>query len=71
MDQPRHDPRLISAQHLLSAGLGSVGGDLGRIVGAWPRIVGDRLARCSTPSGLRGGTLRVRCSSASWAQSLA
>lgn len=69
-DHP-HPQRLRSAQDLLGAGLATIGGDLGRIVGAWPRIVGARLARVSTPSSLKGGTLRVRCASASWAQSLA
>lgn len=61
---------MTPAADLLAGGLGSIGGQLGTIVGSWPRIVGPQLAAVSTPAGLRDGTLRVRCSSASWAQSL-
>lgn len=69
----RHDDRhdqLVPAQGLIADGLGAIGGDLGRIVAAWPQVVGDRLARVSTPSRLTDQTLSVRCASASWAQSL-
>lgn len=61
---------MTPAADLLAEGLGSIGGQLGVIVASWPRVVGARLAAVSTPAGLRDGTLRVRCSSASWAQSL-
>lgn len=67
---PRPRNRLTPAADLLPGGLGSIGGDLGRVVGAWPAIVGDKLARVTTPSRLREGVLHVRCASASWAQAL-
>ncbi len=63
--------RLTSAEQLAAAGLDGLGGSLGPIVLAWPSLVGERLARVSMPTSLRGGTLRVRCSSASWAQAIA
>jgi hypothetical protein len=65
----RHD-KLTPAARLLSGGLGRIAGDLGRVVGSWPAIVGPQLARVSTPSALRDGTLRIRCASASWAQTI-
>lgn len=61
---------MTPAADVLVEGLASIGGQLGAIVAAWPRIVGPQLAAVSTPAGLRDGTLRVRCASASWAQSL-
>ena len=70
MDQSDRNDRLTPAADLLSSGLGAIGGDIGRIVAAWPAIVGERLAAVTTPAGLRQGTLRVRCASASWAQAL-
>lgn len=65
----RHD-KLTPAADFMSGGLGALAGDLGRIVGAWPSIVGGELARVSTPSALRDGTLRIRCASSSWAQTI-
>jgi hypothetical protein len=61
---------LTPSASLLSGALGRLAGDLGRVVGAWPAVVGAQLARVSTPSGLRDGTLRIRCASASWAQTI-
>jgi hypothetical protein len=70
MDERRRRNRLTPAAALLGDGLATVGGDLGRVVGVWPAVVGDRLARVTTPARLRDGTLQVRCASASWAQTL-
>jgi predicted nucleic acid-binding Zn ribbon protein len=70
MDEPDTQHRLTSAAELVQQGLGTLGGDLGRIVAAWPLLVGERLARVSTPASLRDGRLRVRCASASWAQAI-
>jgi hypothetical protein len=70
MEDRRRHSRLTPAASLLGDGLASVGGDLGRVVGIWPAVVGERLARVTTPARLRDGTLQVRCASASWAQTL-
>lgn len=47
-----------------------MGDGFGRIVSAFARAAGPEIARIATPVSLKDGVLRVRCSSASWAQSL-
>jgi len=37
---------------------------------AWPKVVGDLIAKETYPSSLRGGILTITCSSSVWAQEL-
>jgi predicted nucleic acid-binding Zn ribbon protein len=39
---------------------------LGRLGGRWVEVVGERLARETSPAGLNSGVLMVRASSAAW-----
>ena len=41
-----------------------------RIRMAWPKVVGDSIAKETYPSSLRGGVLTITCSSSVWAQEL-
>jgi len=37
---------------------------------AWPKVVGDLIAKETYPSSLKGGVLTITCSSSVWAQEL-
>jgi hypothetical protein len=54
----------------LREGLGQIGNGFGSIVATFHDVVGPELARVATPSSLKRGTLTIRCSSASWAQTI-
>lgn len=54
----------------LRSGLGRIGDGFGSIVATFHETVGPELARVATPTSLRRGTLTIRCSSASWAQTI-
>ena len=43
---------------------------VGRLVNEWHRVVGERLARESAPTGLEGGTLTVAVASSAWGTQL-
>jgi predicted nucleic acid-binding Zn ribbon protein len=43
---------------------------LAEVQRAWPAVVGDAVAAEATPTGDRGGVLRITCRSAVWAQEL-
>ena len=68
----QHPPHLNFADGAtaLAARLNGMGNGFGRIVTVFHEIVGPQLSRVATPSALRSGTLTIRCSSASWAQSI-
>lgn len=55
---------------LLQRQLERVGGPFARISAAFARAAGPDLARVAVAASLKGTTLRVRCASASWAQSV-
>lgn len=61
---------MTDAATLLGRGFDEVGGGFGRIVTTFRQVVGPDLARVATPTALKRGTLTVRCSSASWAQTI-
>lgn len=54
----------------LRASLGEMGAGFGRLVATFHDAVGPDLARVATPTSLKRGTLTIRCSSASWAQTI-
>ncbi len=43
---------------------------LAAVQGAWPRAVGEAIAREATPVSERNGVVTVACRSATWAQEL-
>lgn len=70
MADPRRDLHLTDAAAVLARTLGGVGAGFGAIVAGWSSAVGTELAAVTTPVSLRGRELRIRCSSAAWAQSV-
>lgn len=68
----RYRDRLLmtDSTEALRRGLSGIGDGFGNVVAAFHQVVGPELARVATPSSLKRGTLTVRCSSASWAQTL-
>jgi hypothetical protein len=54
----------------LRSGLGQLGRGFGSVVATFAEVVGPELARVATPTSLKRGTLTIRCSSASWAQTI-
>lgn len=50
--------------------LGGMGHGFGDVVASFHEAVGPELARVATPTSLRRGTLTIRCSSSSWAQTI-
>ncbi|MCW2926382.1 MAG: hypothetical protein JWM86_350 [Thermoleophilia bacterium] len=61
---------MTDSTEALRRGLAGIGDGFGSVVTAFHAAVGPELARVATPSSLKRGTLTVRCSSASWAQTL-
>ncbi len=52
----------------LMASLGAPRQDLhGKLVAAWPEVVGMKAANATRPSRVIGGTLTVQCAEAAWA----
>ncbi|MBC7461497.1 MAG: DUF721 domain-containing protein [Thermoleophilia bacterium] len=52
------------------AQLRGMGSGFGLVLEAFGRIAGPALARVALPVALRGGTLTIRCASASWVQAI-
>jgi hypothetical protein len=50
--------------------MGGLGKGFGSVVATFTEVVGPELARVATPTSLKRGTLTIRCSSASWAQTI-
>lgn len=71
-DQPRpaSAASFIDMSDMARGRLERMGGDLGRVIGAYAKAAGPQLAQVTTPVSLKRGVLRVQCASASWAQSL-
>lgn len=65
----RHQ-QLTDGADALRGGLGRIGGGFGSIVASFHAVVGPDLAKVATPTSLRRGTLTIRCSSSSWAQTI-
>ncbi|MCW2925490.1 MAG: hypothetical protein JWM98_2894 [Thermoleophilia bacterium] len=70
MARPRSNNRMTDAASLLGRGFDDIGDGFGRIVTVFRDVAGPDLARVATPTSLKRGTLTVRCSSASWAQTV-
>jgi len=62
--------RFIDGSRALKSGLGQIGAGFGSVVATFHEVVGPDLARVATPTSLKRGTLTIRCSSASWAQTI-
>lgn len=61
---------VVDGADALRAQLGAMGDGFGSIVATFHEVVGPQLAKVATPTSLRRGTLTIRCSSASWAQTI-
>ncbi len=61
---------MTDASTLLGRGFGQIGDGFGHVVTTFSAVVGPELSRVATPTSLKRGTLNVRCSSASWAQTI-
>jgi hypothetical protein len=62
--------RFVDGAQALRRGLGDIGAGFGSVVATFHEVVGPELARVATPTSLKRGTLTIRCSSASWAQTI-
>jgi hypothetical protein len=62
--------RFVDGAEALRSSLGEIGAGFGSVVATFHDAVGPELARVATPTSLKRGTLTIRCSSASWAQTI-
>jgi hypothetical protein len=60
----------VDPTELGRAQLRSMGHGFGLVLEAFRRAAGPELARVALPVSLRGGTLTLRCASASWVQAI-
>ncbi len=67
---PRGPQSMADGAEALRVGLGQLGRGFGSVVATFHEVVGPELARVATPTGLRNGTLSIRCSSSAWAQTI-
>lgn len=61
---------VVDGAEALRRQLGQMGDGFGQVVATFHQVVGPELAKVATPTSLRRGTLTIRCSSASWAQTI-
>ena len=66
--QPRND--FLDASDLAPTALQHVGGPFARIAAAFAEVAGPDLSRVVSPVSLKSGVLRVKCASASRAQTM-
>ena len=66
----RRRQSFVDGAEALRSGLGEIGAGFGSVVATFHDAVGPELAKVATPTSLKRGTLTIRCSSASWAQTI-
>ena len=67
-NEPRFD--ILDASALTQRELRRIGGAFALIAAAFVEAAGPDIARAATPVSLRGGVLRLRCASSSWATTI-